>query len=1038
MNILSVPRRLVASPEGEQKVPNYLLETERFVKLKDNDTFEVEPAVVHFSGIKINNTHVQKLRIINRTGTQKRVIIVPPETPYFSIKYKKKTTLRPGLSEDITIEFTPTEYKYYGDSIRLFCYGDNNLLIPIHGYPSVNNIQFPSRVDFHNVAISRSITKSIPLSCDIPVEFEFSVATPTPHPFFNVHPLKGVVPANGQTKIDVTFTPQDYTTASMSLEINISQFSFVPFVCTFSGCALPGEEQAKELKRLSEKNLPDNDENAKRQLGISVKPDVLFDPKMLNANIGRMLNVHLSHRERRRQKMKKSNAFRPEKDPGVELNSVPSVDEFSGIRFPENLNNMSAVSYCLTQQPGKLKLKELRELVEDRKRKQQKLFKDVEMNSIRKTSIDPKNKQIKEIVFQQDIKERSAYERSKGAHWFICTGEDEITEDEKEMILAQRAKSSLEESEGNIVSLYDITEIEPEVKEEDSNLLGAPKDYSEDGNDGAFDGLFRDRLREQIPTDDDETKKQKVIIKTLKPHVKKILDRRETELSKVRIIRDVHHIPNHVPTFDTYLCDDWVRRFEAIKKFRQSVLKVIVRIRMKKKLFMLNQFISQCGPNPTKEQVRHLVDEDYKYAHMAKASGTVINKTIGPVSSGQVNVNQAFSPNPDIHSDLTGSRISTRPLTRELLSRQMTADAEQESVKYYNTSLVKQFTFPISRHDPLCFDGQDEIEFADRNMEFWSLDFHKPKIPLEYVLLGYEEIDYVDSSKYVPKMDDKPQKNGALDEIASMCDIEKSTGQGSLSDAYTKEAPMEIFYPINFPSLHVFNQLPGCVNFMPLVTHSEISMEFNFNPMRKGRDFLHLDKFDYVVEDPIELRNVEQVNELPTEYGTNWKRLNCPALFSGSKYPTTTNVWIPRWTNTFGDVMLGDSIPSMLHDLPDEDAMSEDSDFEDELEVNEEGNFEQVVRPVPSPSMIEATFYLPPDFSQDELSREQQNKKESEICLPETNQCVLENGIVSRKTRDNELNIWITNQLNKVGKAIEDREKELHERFKTSLCGSPN
>eukprot|EP01135_Chromosphaera_perkinsii_P003986 Nk52_evm29s265 gene=Nk52_evmTU29s265 len=1037
MDILSVPRRLVASPEGERPVPNHLLETQRFIKLKENDSFQVEPAMVHFPGIKLNHTHVQKLKIINRTGTQKRVIIVPPETPYFSIKYRKKTTLRPGLSEDIEVEFTPTEYKYYGDSIRLYCYGDQNLIIPIHGYPTINTIQFPTRVDFTKAAISQSVTKSIPLSSDVPIDFSFEVNIPKPHPFFTVFPERGTIPGNGQTKIDITFLPQDYTTAMMTLEINISQFNFVPFVCEFSGCALPGEEQLKKMKELNAINGPDDDETAQRKLGISVKPDVLFDPKMFNAHVGKVLNVYLSHRERRRQRQKHGTK-REAKTVSSKGEEEKTVNEFGGIRFPDNLNSISAVSFCLTQQPGKLKLKELRDLVEDRKRKQQHLFDkkgDPKLQQGQMQRAKTMTRQMKEIVFQEEIKNRVTYEKSKGAHWFTCRGDDGITDEEKAKILQERENNEVDNPEVETNCLYDIEEIE--VGENDEDLLAnVTKYYNENEVDAGFDERFRDSLKELMPSEEDEKRKRKIIVKTVKPHIQKILNRKETELSKVRIIRDVHHIPNHTPTFNSYLCDDWMRRFEALKRFKQAVMKVILRKRMKNRLASLRQFINQCGPNPTRESVRNLVEEDYKFAHMSKASGTVINKNIGTSESRQVNEGQCFSPNPDIHSSLTGSRVSARPRTRETLSRQLSPDKELFGKSRFNTNLVKKFTLPILKHDPLSFEGGDELAFEDEEMEFWNLHFFKPKVPLEYNLLGYEEQDYDEAQAYVRQFNDIAPKTGALDEIASMVEIEKASGFAGVDEIYKREAPMNSLYPLNYASLHIFNQYPGCVCFMPIVPYTEISTEYNFDPTQRNGELIDCDKYDYVVEDTISSEPRPAGTELSADYGTSWKRLTCQTLIDAPNFPTTTDVWIPRWSNCFGDILLSEDIPSMLNELPEDDAMSEDSDFEDELEVNEDGDFEKIARSVPSPSMIDATFFIPPDNSQQQLSVEQEGKPYSDITLPASNQCILGNGIVSRKARENELNIWIYNQLNKVGSSVKQKEQELNERLKSNLLGT--
>jgi len=72
--------------------------------------------------------------------------ILPPQTPFFKIRYQKKGMVPTGVSEDIYVQFTPTNqneneplaaYRYYYDTIRIHCEGDK-ILIPIHAYPVIN------------------------------------------------------------------------------------------------------------------------------------------------------------------------------------------------------------------------------------------------------------------------------------------------------------------------------------------------------------------------------------------------------------------------------------------------------------------------------------------------------------------------------------------------------------------------------------------------------------------------------------------------------------------------------------------------------------------------------------------------------------------------------------------------------------------------------------------------------------------------------------------------------------------------------------
>ncbi len=72
--------------------------------------------------------------------------------------FKKIGVLAPGMCQTITISFTPKEYTYYYDCIRINCEGQN-LLVPIHGYPIVNKIDFPKQISFGNSPLCEVATK---------------------------------------------------------------------------------------------------------------------------------------------------------------------------------------------------------------------------------------------------------------------------------------------------------------------------------------------------------------------------------------------------------------------------------------------------------------------------------------------------------------------------------------------------------------------------------------------------------------------------------------------------------------------------------------------------------------------------------------------------------------------------------------------------------------------------------------------------------------------------------------------------------------
>lgn len=123
-----------------------------FLKIGSSSTVKADPAVVHFGGFHPHRIFTQTLKIKNACDRATRVHILPPETPYFRFKdFQKSGFMRPGLGDTITIEFVPTEYRYYYDCVRVQT-EDENLLIPIHAYPTMNTTLFPRQVSYLPVA----------------------------------------------------------------------------------------------------------------------------------------------------------------------------------------------------------------------------------------------------------------------------------------------------------------------------------------------------------------------------------------------------------------------------------------------------------------------------------------------------------------------------------------------------------------------------------------------------------------------------------------------------------------------------------------------------------------------------------------------------------------------------------------------------------------------------------------------------------------------------------------------------------------------
>ncbi|KAK2561244.1 Cilia- and flagella-associated protein 221 [Acropora cervicornis] len=189
------------APVVNKPVPNHLSETKIYAKVGQNAILQARPSVVHFSGFHVGN---KITRILEK--------------------------LVPGMFIEVLIEFTPDDWRYYYDCIRIHTKAEENLIVPIHAYPVMDTEGFPREVHFPSVPLGESVTHVVPLKCSIPVDFEFTLSYIQLHPSFTVSPMSGIVEGNSELEI----------------KLMVSQFNMSPLVCSFTGTSEPG--LAKRLK----------------------------------------------------------------------------------------------------------------------------------------------------------------------------------------------------------------------------------------------------------------------------------------------------------------------------------------------------------------------------------------------------------------------------------------------------------------------------------------------------------------------------------------------------------------------------------------------------------------------------------------------------------------------------------------------------------------------------------------------------------------------------------------------------------------------
>ncbi|KAF6259574.1 hypothetical protein COO60DRAFT_995334 [Scenedesmus sp. NREL 46B-D3] len=387
-----------------------------------------KPAVVHFGGFQPGATLTQVVRLCNISSSATRVHVVPPDSETFKVTHQRMPgSIAPGLAEQLVIEFTGRQLRYHYDCIRVQTEG-GGLLIPLHAYPVMNEVQLPKRLGLGKVALGESTTQQLQLSCKVPLDFGFTVTVTKHNRAFTVSPLSGTVPANGSAVISVTFTPARLTTEEMQLQVLLDEFNAKPMHVTVTGSAVAGLVRDRLVAaglRSSSSSSAAGMLQPTSQLGSSSAGAVCNrggGTTRGGAGGGDAFTVQQQQQQQQQQLSSSGTSSRTAGSklqrstllPALPSRQQPEVLQ-EGTWFPASLSSQHDVNCVLTQQPGKLRTKDMKGAIASRKRQLQSEQQELEavlaagtaagLHPLDQPDIQPA---VKEALFQLQLQQAEA------------------------------------------------------------------------------------------------------------------------------------------------------------------------------------------------------------------------------------------------------------------------------------------------------------------------------------------------------------------------------------------------------------------------------------------------------------------------------------------------------------------------------------------------------------------------------------------------------------------------------------------------------
>jgi hypothetical protein len=764
------------------------------------DAFAPSVSMIHFAGVSPGSESVFELKIINISKVNQRMQIFPPyPSDVFKTEYTNSGTLAPGLSQKILVKFKPTEYKYYNDILKIRG-KEKTLLIPLHGYPVLNKVEFPSQITFGNTPLCEPRSKTIQLSCSIPVSFSYKLTIDKPHPYFKVEPLSGIISANGTAEITVTFYPFTLGSCVINITLDVGQYGFKPMNCIVSAKACSGfiesEELLKAEKRvldymleagnlvnnklganstfrgdLSLKNENDGTQgpsffqtkfltSSKSKPGhqdpVSSVLSATFRSTNLNVALDKVVNddnLLLGSKALIYDKEKGSNSFvlkgtLPVPPRGVGSGAVfdagsewitmqmrntssgkPSKHGVSqvmkginksdkiveGLRLPPNLNTTYNVSFVLTQEPGKLKPKDLKVAID--KSRAEREIRQAEQEKLREAGGGAGSLDLRGILAEErlNMEEGDPFKRQLREMAFLADVDDvDKTEIQKQFRVSEEYLGSLQ------LSQADIDVILKQRKQSD---------------------YHKKRASWRKVQSNQHTKyfhESHASVKAGNNHA-----------TSLKVINEL------VPHFDPNKNDIWSKRINTARKLVSLVSKWMMNNRVNHRLRKVRQFFKDNGVT-TNAEGRKLVENE-NFSAKSKPGTITSNKKKDSSLNNEIDSLVRF---PSV-ALMVCSKLDPRVIQRQLNETIISNGSFNPSVKSCRRNL-----FPLYKVEESAERTAIPVATIKQPITFEDKTYFELQIKPDYITMEYTLMKPPVMPMYFPPCDDQITRVGAFEEVS--------------------------------------------------------------------------------------------------------------------------------------------------------------------------------------------------------------------------------------------------------------------------------